>query len=173
MNMRDYKIVATLTYGKKISTGLCTIGIISILLLLGMIPLTIICAISSTEPAVLSCLSLPLIGIPGLSYVIFIYLKEHQDIKKWMKDAVLLPAHAMEVDRIENSVNHIIKLKILVKFIYNGQKIIQESGAKNTIKESMLYIHPGYDAIYRKYIDRPINILYSPEFDQVLIIKDS
>lgn len=102
----------------------------------------------------------------------YIYLRQSRDIKKWLKDAVLLPAQAMELGRIENGIIYRTKIKISIKFFYNEQKIIQKSGAKNKIKENLFYINVGYDAIFLKYIDREIKILYSPKYDEVMILKD-
>lgn len=170
--MRNCKIIATLTYGKKISGGIFLLVIITLLLCLMMIPLIIIAAVLSTEYAVLMTLSLSLIGIPACLYIVFIRMRECKDIKQWKKDAILLSARAIEIDRIKNSWNHIVKVKISIKFNYKGKIIIQKSGDKNKRKGNLLNIHPGYDSVYRKYIGHSINILYSPKYDQVLFFKD-
>lgn len=145
---------------------------IALLLCVTILPLAIFCAIYYTEYEVLICLFFPLIGIPGLVYIIIVISKENSNIKMWKSDSVLLSAYAIEVDRIENVLTHIVKLKISVKFIYDGIKMIQKSGDKNDKKETLFYIHPGYDAIFLKYVDRPIHILYSPSHDQVLLLRD-
>ena len=119
----------------------------------------------------LVCFFLPLIGISGLVYIIVVISKENRNIRRWKNDSVLLLANATEVDRIENGLTNIVKLKISVKFNYNGIKMMQESGEKNNKKGNLFYIHPGYDAIFLKYVDHPIHILYSPTYDQVLLLK--
>lgn len=169
--MRAYKIKATLTYGRKWSRGMILFLCIGIFLSVAMIPLIILCAVLSSEYAVLICLDLPLIVIPSFSYVLALDRKENKEIQEWRKDAVILPAQAIEADRFKNSVNHIVRLKISVKFYYEGRKIIQESGDKNPRKESIFYSKPGYDAVFRKYINRPIEILYSPKYDEVMLLK--
>ena len=145
---------------------------ICLLLCVAIIPLAVISAILANEYEVLVCLSLPLIGIPGLLYIIIQISQENKNIRKWQKDCILLPAHIMEVDRIENSVTNVIKLKISVKFIYNGVNMIQQSGEKNKKKGNIFYIHPGYDAIFSKYSGHQVNILYSPAYDQVLLLEN-
>ncbi len=170
--MNEYKIIASLTYGKKISRAIMALIYITLLICVFIVVFTIFCAIYYSEYEVLICLFLPLIGIPGLVYIIIVISKENRYIRRWKSDSVILSAYAIEVDRIENRLTNIVKLKISVKFIYNGIKMIQESGEKNNKKSSIFYIHPGYDAIFLKYVDHPINILYSPTYDQVLLLKD-
>lgn len=170
--MKNYKIIASLTYGKKFSSGMQALMYVSLLLCVAVVPLALFCAIYYTEYEVLVCLSLPIVGIPGLVYTIIVVSQENRNIRIWEKDAVLLSAHAIEVDRIGNGFTNIIKLKISVKFIYDGIKMIQESGEKNNKKGNLFYIHPGYDAVFSKCIGHPIHILYSPAYDQVLLLKD-
>lgn len=170
--MDNYKIIASLTYGKKISVGVLVLICIGLLLCVAIIPLAIFCATFYAEYEVLVCLFLPLIGIPGLSYIIIVISLENRNIKRWKRDSVMLFAHISEVDRIDNSLTNIVKLKILVKFNYNGIKMTQESGEKNKKKGNILYIHPGYDAIFLKCIGNRIRILYSPAYDQILLLKN-
>jgi len=171
VSMINYKIIASLTYGKKISKVIMVLIYIALLLCVTIVPLAIFCAIYYTEYEVLVCLFLPLIGISGLVYIIVVISKENRNIRRWKNDSVLLLANATEVDRIENGLTNIVKLKISVKFNYNGIKMMQESGEKNNKKGNLFYIHPGYDAIFLKYVDHPIHILYSPTYDQVLLLK--
>ncbi len=166
------KIIASLTYGKKISKVIMLLIYISLLLCVAIVMLTIFCAIYYAEYEALICLFLPLIGIPGLVYIIIVFSKENRNIRKWKIDSVLLSAYAIEVDRIENVLTNMVKLKISVKFIYNGIKMVQESGEKNSKKGNLFYIHPGYDAIFLKCVDHPIHILYSPTYDQVMLLKE-
>ena len=170
--MNNYKIIASLTYGKKISIGILVLTYIGLLLCVAIVPLAIFCAIFYSEYEVLVCLFLPLIGIPGLFYIIIVISRENRNIMRWKRDSVLLFADICEVDRIENGFNNIVKLKISVKFIYNGIKNIQESGEKNNRKGNIFYIHPGYDAIFSKCIGHGTCILYSPAYDQVLMLKN-
>lgn len=170
--MNNYKIIASLTYGKKFSVAVTVLIYIALLLCVAMVPLAVFCAVYYTEYEVLICLFLPLIGIPGSVYAIIVISKENRDIGKWVRDSVLLSAYAIEADRIKNGFTGIVKLKISVKFIYNGIKMVQESGEKNNRKGNIFYRNPGYDAIFLKCVDRPIHILYSSAYDQVLLLED-
>ena len=53
--------------------------------------------------------------------------------------------------------------KLKVSFKYNKKKYVKYSGTKQT---------NGYDRVFLKYSDAQITILYSPQFDEVMIIKD-
>ena len=166
-----YRIIATLTYGKKLSIGILVLVAFANLLGLIMILSTIICAIFSQEYVVLICLILPFIVVPILWYIFFISLKERFFIKKWKEDAVLLPAHVFVVDELTNNISKTTKWKIIVKFRYNGKIIKQSSGDKIGRKEGLFNVHPGYDAVYGRYIYKQATyILYSPQYDEVMLL---
>lgn len=170
--MKKYKIVATLTYGMKISAGFMGVMTGTMLLCIALIPLLIFCAIQADDYRVFVCFVFPILVVPIWAYIAFLYRKENRDIEKWLKDAVLLTAWATEIGRIRNGVNHIIRIKIALTFTFDGKKIMLQSGEKNTIRENIFYMNIGYDAIFRKYVDRPIQILYSPQYDEVMILKE-
>lgn len=54
--------------------------------------------------------------------------------------------------------------RIEESFTIAGKKCIDVSGSENGAK--------SYHKIFKSYHDREIEILYSPKFDQVLILKD-
>ena len=53
--------------------------------------------------------------------------------------------------------------KLKVSFKYNKKKYVKYSGTKQT---------NGYDSVFLKYSDAQITILYSPQFDEVMILDD-
>lgn len=169
--MKKYKIAATLAYGRKLSSGFLATAIVGIAASVLMIPLLIFGAITSNQYEVLLGLIMPLIALPGLSYSISIYRGQNCNIAKWAEDAVLLTAQATETDRIYIHGNHMSKIKISVTFTFNGKKMTQKSGDKNTKKSGIFHLNAGYDVVFCKYVDRPIKILYSPQYDQVMILK--
>ncbi len=171
--MQGYKIIATLAYGKKYSIGFFVFLILALLLGVVTAVLSIICTILYTEYAALAGLVLPFICVPSLFYLIVILSKENKDIKKWEEDAVILSAQAIEVDRLKNTFNNKAKFKISVKFIFDGHVIIQNSEEKNKrVKNIWVNMNPGYDEVFRKFIGQSIQILYSPKYEQVLLLKD-
>ena len=169
--MKKDKIVATLTYGKVYSKGVLILILTTLLMLIIMIPLTIYCAIDSSEYEVLLCLVMPIIGFIGLPYLIYFWVKTDKSIKQWKKDAVKLWAVTKELDSITNTFLRVRKIKIKVQFEYNDKKITQVSGELNDIRESIFYMQPGYDAVFQKYANKRIEILYSQQYKQVMILK--
>lgn len=169
--MKKYKIVATLTYGKKLSVEFMTFMTIIMLLCVAMIPLIIFCAIDSGEYGLFTCFIFPFLVLPTWVYIQFLYWKENRDIEKWQKDAVPLTAWATEIGRIKNGATHVTRIKIALTFTFDGKEITLRSGEKNKIKENIFYMNIGYDAIFCKYVGRPIQILYSPQYDEVMILK--
>ena len=92
-------------------------------------------------------------------------------IKKWMKDAVKLKAFAHAID---NSTTHTLVFrqqttKLSVSFEYNNKTIVKESGKK----DGAFSVINGYSTLFNKYADKEITILYSPEYDEVILMKHS
>ena len=105
-----------------------------------------------------------------LPYSMLSYLRIRKIVNVWKEDAVEIGAWAIEKDR--NRINLILRIKISLEFYYNGKKYVKESGEKNDMQQDLIYYAPGYDSVYRKYVNRDIRILYSPKYDQVMILKD-
>ena len=72
----------------------------------------------------------------------------------------------MEIGTFWSPTSIVSTAKIQVAFEFNGQKYSHLSG------DNPNKIEKGYERIWVKYADREINILYSPTYDQVLILKD-
>ena len=171
--MRNYKIIASLAYGKKYPIGFLVFLILALLLATALMLLSIICAILYAEYAALAALVLPFIVIPAFLCLIVLISKENKDIKKWEEDAVLLSAQAIEAGSIRNPFFGRTKFKIAIKFIFDGRKIVQDSEKENKRKKSIwVNMYPGYDEVFRKFIGRSIQILYSPKYEKVLLIKN-
>lgn len=80
-------------------------------------------------------------------------------IKRWLEDAVLLSAISKKL----LSAGIPSSSKIQIEFVYNGKKKKQVS-----LPGKLLQIQ----TIFSRYADREIQILYSPKYDQVMILKD-
>ena len=96
-------------------------------------------------------------------------------IKLFCGDAVELKAESTEIGsyhRIEGLIVPTTRKKISIKFMYNGKKYLRESGQPGYNKPYMYNTKAGYEKIFAKYSNRIIRILYSPKYDQVLILKD-
>ncbi len=170
--MRDHKIIASLTYGKRCTVGLFLVMVVGAMFCTALVPLTIILTVITDKYGVLFCLFIPLIGIPALYQTVYINWRQLRDIKKWKADAEMITGRAEETDRIVNRITRTEKIQIILTFPYGERDIMRVSGGKNTYKQNIFYLHPGYSSIFLKYIKRPINILYSQKYDEVMILED-
>lgn len=115
-------------------------------------------------------------------YVSNLYSSESQEkIRLWLADAVLLDAYCYRsfddpsimnmcwsaVNQNDNKRGNSFGAKISVSFFYDNQQFVRRSGSKK--QNTFLYQIDGYNAVYKKYVDRNIKILYSPRYDEVMI----
>ena len=84
-----------------------------------------------------------------------------------MQDAVHLKANCICAATYNDCANilptEIIRIK--VNFKYNGKHY-------SRLSENDESIHRGYGSFWKKFAGKSIDILYSPKYDQVLILKD-
>lgn len=86
----------------------------------------------------------------------------NKKMKEWITDAIEMHAYAQKLD----DRRLILKAtKIQVKFCLQKKWYTKVSGNGKWYRQ-------GYSTIFTKYADRKINILYSPKYDQVMILKD-
>ena len=173
--MEISKISATLEKGRFYSGALLKFLYFSIIICVSIIPLSIMVGIANIKTeglanvVVVICLLFVIFG--GMT-VIFLYIlnknnKLKKEIKIYLQDAVLLESQTEEVGgaiyrRFYDGT------KIRICFRYNEKVITKESG--NPKKAGR--INNGYDKVFWKYINRKIYILYSPQYDQVMFLKD-
>ena len=168
------KIAATLKGGRFYTGSLKKFMIFTVVLSLSIVVLSIIIAFCNVKEIGVSQLLIFIIGIifsfGGSATIILYFLyqnrKKEKKIRECLKDAVLLEARTKDisnsvVDRIYSGV------KIKVEFNYKNIVHVCQSGNKNSKKRNN-----GYDKVFRKYVNRKIRILYSPKYDEVLMLKD-
>lgn len=157
--MIDSKIVASLTYGKVLSgkwmAFLYVLCFLEFLFLVGII----LMGIYDNVSYFFGLLFCTLVIVPSL-WLIKRFRGIRRKVSLWVQDAVELPATSVYVATqklavISFGANHMIKVSIRFKF--DGKTKRQMS---------------IFDSVFRKYCDREIKILYSPTYDQVLILKD-
>jgi hypothetical protein len=91
--------------------------------------------------------------------------KLKKKIRLWLEDAVELKAYAKKQDDYTEFIKP--SAKISVHFKINGKKYSRVSEGKSGS------LPKGYHGIWTKYADKEIDILYSPKYDQVLVLKKS
>ena len=174
--MEISKVSATLENGRIFSKGILVLlyigGVSSFLVfLIGMLMAVTNFLENGIAQGVLflSCVLLVCgVFIGGFTYLIIRDKKLKKEIKIYLQDAVLLEAQTEDIGSLSVSRRFYDGTKIRVSFEYEGKVITKESGSpKKTGK-----ITNGYDKVFWKYINRTINILYSPQYDQVMLLKD-
>jgi hypothetical protein len=103
-------------------------------------------------------------------FAVFVFLKLKNNklkekITMWLEDALEVKAYSKKIG--ENELGFQPKgTKIQVSFKIEGKPYIKDSTAK------VFGGWEGYIGTFNKYADREIDILYSPRYDEVLILKN-
>ncbi len=119
---------------------------------------------------VLTCSStICLLIILGTSYVLHRNYKLKKKILLWLEDAIELTAQTTTLDRFRTLGHLVAETKLQVEFYYDGIKKMQSS--YDDTKKDYWFKRNGYFKVLSKYADKSINILYSPKYEQVLILK--
>lgn len=169
MNITD--IGASLSLGAVLSKRQLLIVYISMALCLVLPLITVILLVIPEvvwDGALIATMTLAdIIMLSFLGVLIYVTVKNSAIRKKiivWMADAVPLKAYCREIDRDRPGFQP-AAVKIQVKFKYNNKKYTRISTAKvfGGLK--------GYLGTYKKYADKDINILFSPEYDEVMILN--
>ena len=145
------------------------IVIFLIALLFPIITVAMICTPVVWTTEIIICISFAdILSLMLISIVLFLVIRDKANKKKisiWLQDAVMLKAYSRKIDEI-NKLFLPKGILIEVSFELNGIPHTKESSAK---------VFGGKKAYYSisKYADRQINIMYSPNFDEVMILKDN
>lgn len=167
------KIVASLRYGRLISGWLLGLFIFSCVLDVGGILFSIIIytlirlGIIPPDEDEIILLYFGIVFVLCLALSLFFLIRRAMLKKKmmlWRQDAVYLTAHSKTLG-VKNNPPALPAYAIEIDFVYNERLIIKRSGNPEKPKS-------GYDPIFGHYANREIKILYSPSYDQVMILKD-
>lgn len=104
----------------------------------------------------------------GFAYLIFQNRQKKKKILLYLTDAKAVKAVTQTIGTFRGIGQPLKEVKIQVSFTFEGVAYTRNSG-----KAESKRIHNGYDKVFAKYADRRINILYSEQYDQVLIVKDA
>lgn len=165
-------IVASLQEGKIIPRWGIGLVYFEIFLCLFSVVLSVFISVIKNRYDVLMCLILPGIVLPIFIYILIKHYRLCAKVKLWIEDAVECWADSITLDsQVPPWIGNRRVFKIQVKFIYQGKKLIKNSG---NAKKKGIYntLYDGYDSVFKKYTNRKIKILYSPKYDQVLILKE-
>ena len=87
--------------------------------------------------------------------------RQKSEIKNWYENSIEFKAFAYRID-VVNKKNK--PYQIAVKFKWDGKELIRESSPGSIVK--------GWHKEFAKYDNKQIKILYSPNYDEVMILKD-
>lgn len=138
----------------------------SLLIILGIISLVLSCIEWDREILFVAILC-TLIGIAFLVVLVYCFVKDRKIKRRviiWLEDAVKLTATANKVDEFKAGFQP-LSVKLRVEFSLSGVPHVCESSAK------CFGGKPGYLGAFRRYADKKIDILYSPKYNEVLILK--
>lgn len=107
--------------------------------------------------------------ICGLIYVLYRNNKLKRNILLWLEDAVELTAKTTTIDRFRTLGHPIAETTLQVEFCIDHHKKVMTS--IDETKKNHWYKTNGSYKVLTKYADQTIKILYSPKFEQVLILK--
>ncbi len=175
------RIDATLKYGQFFTSGwlvffysliaFCAIMPVSSIVYLILVFLGIEIPDSETTLS-LTCSNIVCCAtILGVIYVLYRNCKLKKKILIWLEDAIELTAETTTLDRFRTFGHPIAETKLQVEFYYCGVLKIQSS--YDDAKEDHWYKRNGFFKILSKYADRTIKILYSPKYDEILILKNT
>lgn len=104
-----------------------------------------------------------------LLLLLFILVQRHfasgkKKVDTWLLDAVLLKAYAVSKGEqlLFRGVMVRAAVVIEVKFVFNNKQYIKQS----TCRDKPLCL-----PVYKKYANKEISIAYSPQYDEVMLIK--
>lgn len=170
MNKGKEKIVATLKHGKIIGVGLSIFLYFTIIVSCAMMIMLIGIAVSYDNYGILIFEFFPTFLVVIAIMLLVNNRKAMQEITKWKQDAVLLQAYCEEVYNPKKVLNKGCIGQISISFVYNGQKMSLLSQKSANAKFDPMGSY-GSDKVYRQFVNKKVNILYSPSNNEVMLIK--
>lgn len=168
--MRLSNIEATLESGRFYSGRVlkffwCYFGLLVFLTLFGTFMVLTYSDPIDVDNIIGALCSFILFGGGALAFFVLLRKNKRQEkkITEFLKDAIPI---ITEVEPVPGRVLIFNGIKIRVSFSYNGKNYIRCSG-RLTEKFS-----DGYDKVFIKYVNRKVKALYSPQYDQVMFVKN-
>lgn len=139
----------------------------SLLIIMGIVSLVISCIEWDSEIFIAGIICI-FMGICFLIVITHCLIKDKKIKRKvviWLEDAKELKAYSKKIDEHRLGMQP-KSTKIQIDFTLNNNRYKIESTYK---------VFGGYEgsvSCFNKYADRDVNILYSPKYNEVLILKD-
>lgn len=161
VNYKDKQIIYTFKYGGYISRRIkIVLYIVPIfIILLGLTIFTLL--FIGKENGAWESLILPFLGVIFMCIFVFLFIKEKKhdkEIISWLNDENLCEAESTPWEFSNRQIGFSTYYRFGVDFDINDI--------------SCRKISSCYDAFYRKHANKIIQILYSPKYDQVMILKN-
>lgn len=169
--MSNCNFVSSLQYGKIPSKGEYTLLWVFVYLLF-LIPLTTICIAITISCGVMSwekeiIIALILVNVMFCIFIIITvymlkyYRKLYKNIEEWIKDSVVTTATVKRMDLVSSSYK---PYQVEFNFEIDGQNFKRLSSSGGVIV--------GLNKQLVKYHNKTVKILYSPKYDQVILLKE-
>ena len=94
--------------------------------------------------------------------------KLRDNVNLWLEDAVEVKAFSKKIG-VMRAMGIVKGVRLQVDFVIDNIHYSRESTYYDSLSKKF---KAGYYVMWSKYADRQINILYSPKYDEVMILKD-
>lgn len=119
----------------------------------------------------LSIIFIFIIGLLPLLSIFFIFSNRKKKILIWLEDAIEGEGITKIIDKRKWMLgSSLIKLKI--DFIINGVKYERYTGDANVSIYYNFHAKDGYYSGIDQYADKQVKVLYSPKYDEVMILRN-
>ncbi|MBO4989747.1 MAG: hypothetical protein J6D37_05395 [Clostridia bacterium] len=164
-------VVASLEYGERMPMlgVVCGWMLVILGIFLGILPFCGALSLEADEVEdmmIAVFIALPF-SIACGCYLLIWYYRWNRKVDLWLQDAVHLEAKCEEMSRSRIGRSG-TGYKILVRFRYDGKRRTVYSGRR---RKGKLMTEGGFGGIYYYYAGRVVDILYSPKYDQVMLLR--
>ena len=118
-------------------------------------------------------LIIPVLLLPLCFYLFLHAKKRKKKFASWLDDAAEYTAESKKIDSEFDLLALARVYRIQIKFDFEGAKIQRISGRPDHYEFDVYDVENGYHSVFRDFVDKEIRILYSPEYDQILILKEN
>lgn len=171
-NINLSQVACSLSLGtvmNKTAKSFCYFSVVSSAILATVPLFVFVTPIEANTTIVTSVILCSILGTAIFAFMLYLLLKNRHKVKKftlWLENGITLDATCRCIgENIQYDIVSVRNIKIEVKFKLDNKIIKKESTAKiDGVKK-------GYMSIFSRYENKKITIVYSPKYDEVLIVK--